>query len=91
MDATRTAAEAEQARLRHVALGVMLGALMLAAVLVALQVWTVAASFAVIAAVAWWWAARMYADLAEAERVRMAVGQARRRFADPPAADEFEG
>lgn len=90
MGATRTATEAEQARVRHGALAVMLGALVLVAVLVGLQIWTVAASVAVIALVAWWWAARMYADLAEADRQARALSNAARRFSDPPA-DEFDG
>jgi hypothetical protein len=86
----RTRTEIEQARVRLGALGVMLGALVIAAVLVGLQVWTVAAASAGIAAVAWWWAARMYADLSEQEHQRQALTNARRRFVDGPA-DQFEG
>jgi membrane protein implicated in regulation of membrane protease activity len=94
MDETRTATEAEQRQVRLVALGVMLAALIVAAVLVALQAWTVAAAAAVIAAVAWWWAARLYSELNAQTMQIQAMSNARGRFQappPPPVADRFEG
>ena len=92
MDETRTATETEQRRIRLAAFGVMLAALIVTAVLVALQAWTVAAVAAAIAGVGWWWAARMSADLSAQEMQRQAMNNAQKRFtAGPPPADRFEG
>jgi len=93
MDEIRTATEAEQRQVRLAALGVMLVALIVAAVLVALQAWTVAAAAAVIAGVAWWWAARLYSDLSAQEMQRQAMANAKSRFSAPPptTTDRFEG
>jgi hypothetical protein len=89
MDETRTAAQTEQARVRLAALGVHLGALVIAAVLVALGApWSVVLILGVIAASAGAWALKLYGDLQAQELQRSAVAAATRRFAKP---DEFEG
>lgn len=87
---TRTA-EQEQRQVRTAALLVAFVALVLAAVLVALALWTVAGAVAVIAVAAGWWAHRMYGDLREQIMQDRAMGQAQRRFVDPAPADPFEG
>lgn len=91
MSETRTAAELEQYRVRLIALVVMLAGLIVAAVLVALGAYVPALATAVIAVVAWWWAARLYADLREQAMQSTAMSNARSRFAVPPPADKFEG
>jgi hypothetical protein len=90
MDETRTAAEAEQHQVRLAALGVMLAALIMVAVLVALGAYVVAVPVAAIAGVAWWWAARLYSDLRDQAMQAQAMSNAQRRIVAPPPADKYE-
>lgn len=96
MTETRTATEAEQRQVRLAALGVMLAALIMVAVLVAIGAYIVALPVLVIAAAAWWWAARLYADLNAQAMQHTAMANAAVRFTTPPPvdrppADRFEG
>lgn len=91
MDQTRTAAEAEQHQVRLAALGVMLAALIVVAVLVAFGAYVPALPVLVIAGVAWWWAARLYSDLRDQAMQVQAMHNAQRRIVAPPPADKFEG
>jgi hypothetical protein len=90
MTETRTAAELEQYRVRMIALLVMLAGLIVAAVLVALGAYVPALATAGIAGAAWWWAARLYADLRDQAMQHRAMDNARGRFATPPPVDKFE-
>jgi hypothetical protein len=87
MDETRTAAEAEQHQVRLAALGVMLAALIVVAVLVAFGAYVPA--LPVIAGVAWWWAARLYSDLRDQAMQVQAMQSSQRRIMPPM--DKFEG
>lgn len=91
MDETRTATEAEQRHVRLAALGVMLGALIVVAVLVAVGAYVPALPVLAIAGAAWWWAARLYGDLRAQAMQAQAMSNARGRFQSPPPADKFEG
>ena len=86
-------AEQEQRRVRTAALGVHLAALVLSAVLVGVEAWTLAAAVFVIALAAGAWAVKLYNDLREQVQQDRAMLGARARFVDPPArtGDPFEG
>lgn len=84
---TRTAAEQEQHQVRMAALSAHMLALVVAAILVGAQWWTLAAAVAVIAAVAGAWALRLYGDLQAQALHAASVAAASRRFERP---DEFE-
>lgn len=89
MDQTRTAAEAEQRQVRLAALGVMLAALIVVAVLVAFGAYVPALPVAAIAGAAWWWAARLYSDLRDQAMQVQAMQNAQRRIVPP--VDKYEG
>lgn len=87
MSETRTATEAEQRQVRLAALGVMLAALIVVAVLVAIGAYIPAVPVLAIAGAAWWWAARLYADLNAQEMQHTAMRNAAARFTVPPPVD----
>jgi hypothetical protein len=87
MDETRTTAELEQTRVRVGALGVHLGALVLAVVLVGVGAgWPLIVGVVLVAAIAGAWAVRMYSDLQAAALQDRAMAAASRRFVRPEAA-----
>lgn len=84
MNETGSTAEREQRTVRMGAMVVHLGSLLLGVVLVAVGAsWQTIAAVALVAAVAFGWAMKLYGDLQEQEMQDRAHSSARQRFVRP--------